>query len=710
MSPWWTESLDDFKKELKIKKEMLYTGKSSELTSKQVDKFYFCDFSAKKEDIQMDENEAIMKCLKVLREKSQKVKEQRASNLFKKKKAPELVEKPQKKNANEQKLNPEPTVKKGKPKDILTLKNFLKNKGRLNNLKGDYKTQKKINRTEIPRSSILQKKNQDNLQESLRKYLPKGFKKMKKKKSKAQNSTKNQDVTLQKHSSSILSKESKIDNFFKTSKNKKGPKKLFAYPKSQKQVKLDSLIHGGRRTGATTGDDSGLGVYTKKEKSLPKIALMMNSHKNISQHLSKRYLEKTQTEYDYMGSDRNAEVSKFDYSRLSHGSMISNNLKKKVCIKKRDKKPIVSLKKQPKKSQKLGVAKAITAKKRKLETKQYFRSENPHLKTAPDIIRKSKKASKKGTMLKPRKEISIPKNLMKHMKANHFSNKMKSIGVMSKLPKSFRKAPKLHDQTIEGGNFGIFDFSVKPSSKGIVSANDKKSYDNLTRLFSQKPKKANAMSSKRLGYSSTSVKKQRLTTDHLLEKKYNRCATYNSQKMKINKVKLSALAKNNPFKGKKKAFKGLTGKYSGNKMKNFKNLTINTFSPKNGFFKQKVIKNLTDKNVNKNNKGFFNDSTNNYFQMSNGFSSNENQKVVAGKLKLLSKKGSQAKSKKKLPQQQVYNNIRMGDSNVKNKFIINIGILPKPASAQNKPDLLEKKYFEGFQKIEKEIQQIFKLK
>ena len=695
--------MDDFKKELKMKKEMLYNGKSSESTSKQVDKFYFCDFSAKKGEDEQEEGRAIEKCLKVLREKSQKLQKQKAVNLFKKKKEPNTIERSGKKNSREINLFKEDKTKKTKLKDTLTLKSFLKNKAKLNNLKNEIKTQKKFNRTEVRKSSMM--KNQDGLQDSLRKYLPKGFKKMTKKK-KGLNSTKNKLKLQTKNSNIISSKDNKVDNFFKTNKTSKPVKSFLIYPKSQKQVKLDSLIRDTRRTGLTGQDDSGLDFPSKKDKSLPKIGMALHSQKNVSKYYSKRYLEKTRTEYDYLGSERGTDLSKFDVSRLSHGSMISNKLKKKVCIKKRKQEPLASIKKQ-KKSCKFVGAKAITAKKRKLETKKYFRSENPHLKTAPDIIKKSNQVPKENSIMKNRKEISIPKHLIKNLKTNKFSNKIKKFGMFSKFPASFRKSKKLNDKTIEGGNFGIFDFSVKPPSKGSKNSKEVKSYESLTRLFSQNPKKTQSKSNKRIGYSSSSLKKQRLTTEAPVEKKFTRCSTYNSQKMKINKVKLSSLAKNNPFKGKKKVFKGISSKYSSQKLKNFKNLTIDTFSPKNGFFKHKVLKNLTDKN--KSTKGFFNDSMNNYFQIAGGLELAENPARSVGKANFKREKGSVTKKKNKVPQQ-VYNNIRMGDSNVKNKFIINIGNLPKTNPSNNKVNLPGKKYFEGFHKIEKEIQQILKFK
>ena len=542
--------MDDFRKELRIKKEKLYKGSSSESTSKQVDKFYFCDFSAKKEDKSEENDKEIMKCLKVLREKSRKIKKNKNNNVFKKKKHPETFNKPSKKSSKELNIYKDEILKKTKYKDTLTLKSFLKNKGRFNNLRTEIKKQKKFHKTEIRKSSMMNKKHNDFLQESFRKYLPKGFKKMKKKKSKGLNSTKNKGKFQSKNSNSMLSKESKIDNFFKANKIKKTKKKLLMYPKSQKQVKLDSLIQASRRTGLTNQEDSCFDLKSKKEKSLPKIAMTLNSHKNISQYYSKRYLDKTNTEYDYLGSDRGTELSKFDVSRLSHGSMISNKLKKKVCIKKRPKHPMTSLTKQTKKKSSRFISKkAITAKKKKNDLKKFFRSENPHLKTAPDIIKKSHYTPKENSILKSRKEVSIPKNLMKHLKSNKFSNKLKKFGVYAKLPKSFKKGKKLHDRTIEG-NFGIFDFSVKPQV--LKNGKEIKSYESLTRLFSQKPKKGGSKSKKRIGYSSSSLKKQRGISGTIEEKDFKRYSAINSQKIKINKMKLGNIGKGNPFKGKKK--------------------------------------------------------------------------------------------------------------------------------------------------------------
>jgi hypothetical protein len=706
--PWWTQSLDDFKKELKIKKEKLYQGKSNEFSSKEVDKFYFCDFSAKKDENIQEDNKAIEKTLKVLREKSQQMRQIQNTNVFKKKKDPEKINKLKTKNSKELNIYKDDFNKKNKFKEALTLKSFLNNKIRGTTLRGELKKQKKYNKTEIRKSSMMTKKNQELLQESLRKYLPKGFKKMKKKKKMGLNTTKNKKSN--KNTSSMLSKESKIDNFFKTNNSKKSnkSKKLkLMYPKSQKQMKLDSLIQESRRTGLSGQEDSGIGLNSKKEKSLPKIAMTLNSHKNISQYYSKRYLEKTRTEYDYLGSERATELSKFDISRLSHGSMISNRLKKKVCIKKRPKNVKQSAgKKSKKKSSRLIGTKAITAKKRKFEKKKYFRSENPHLKTAPDIIKKTNPIPKENTVFKNRKDISIPKNLMKNLKSNKYTNKLKKLGIYSKLPKSFKNGKKLHDKTIEG-NFGIFDFSIKPQGDVPVIGSEVKSYESLTRLFSQNPKKSHTKSNKRIGYSSSSLKKQRAPSGVIGQKKYNRGSTFTSQKMKINKVKLSSLAKTNPFKGKKKMFKGLMNKYSSHKIKNFKNLTINTFSPKNGFFKHKVLKNLTDKNKSK--KGFFNDSMNNYFKIAGALDTFEKPATSLNKMKIIGEKSKRANFSNKLPQQ-VYNNIRMGDSNVKNKYIINIGNLQRSNTSSRKAEKTNKKYFEGFDNIEKEIKEILKFK
>ena len=706
--PWWTESLDDFKKELKIKKEKLYNGKSSESTSKEVDKFYFCDFSAKKDENVQEDNKAIVKTLKVLREKSQQMRKIQKANIFRKKKLPEKFDKLGAKNSKELNIYKDELNKKGKFKEALTLKSFLKNKAKGKHLRGELKTQKKFNKTELRKSSMMTKKNQESIQDSLRKYLPKGFKKIKKNKKFGLNSTKTKDKLGNQNSHSMISKDSKIDNFFKSNKSKKSKKTLLLYPKSQKQMKLDSLIKTSKRTGLSGNEDSCFELKSKKEKSLPKIAMTLNSHKNISQYYSKRFLEKTRTEYDYLGSDRATEMSKFDISRLSHGSMISNRLKKKVCIKKRDKDLKASLgKKAVKKSSRLIGAKAITAKKRKFETKKYFRSENPHLKTAPDIIRKTNPIMKEKSMFKNKKDISIPKHLIKHLKSNKYTNKLKKFGIYAKMPKKFKKGKKMNDKTIEG-NFGIFDFSIKPQGEIPVIGKDVKSYESLTRLFSQNPKKTQSKSTKRIGYSSSSVKKHRLPSGVIGQKKFNRGSTLTSQKMKINKVKLSNLAKPNSFKGKKKMFKGLINKYSNHKLKNSKNLTIDTFSPKNGFFKHKVLKNLTDKN--KNSKGFFNDSMNNYFKIAGGYDTVDNAgKKKKGKRNLIGEKPTSGKLRNKLPQQ-VYNNIRMGDSNVKNKYIINIGNLHRSNTSGNKNEMLNKKYLDGFDKIEKEIQEILKFK
>lgn len=650
-----------------------------------MDKFYFCDFSAKKEDSRGRENRAMEICLKALRQKSQKVRKAQTAKVFRKKKAPEKVQRGASKNSRELNIYRDDSGAKSF-KETLTLKSFLKNKVKYKALKTEGRLPRKLNRTEVRKSSMLTRQNKELLQESLRKYLPKGFKKMKKKRTGALNSTK---TRAQEHSQSVLSRESRPEPFFKSGKARKRGKPLLQYPKSQKQMKLDSLIHASRRTGLTGQEDSGLEARASKEKSLPKIGVK-GSQKNISQFYSKRYLEKTKTEYDYLGSERQTEQSKFEVSRLSHGSMISNRLKKKVCIKKRPKDGAKSVAK--KKGAKGAQAKAITAKKKKFEKKKYFRSENPHLKTAPDMARKYPLVPKENSVFRNRKDVSIPKHLIRHLKSNKLLGRARKPAAFKTLPKTSKKPRVAAEGTLEG-NFGIFDFSAKPPGEAPLVGKEVRSYDSLTRLFSQNPKKGAGKGKKRAGYSSSSLKKQRLPSGLGGAKKYTRGSAFTLQKAKTGKVRLGTLG--NPFKGKKKAQKGLSSKFSSQKLRHLKNLTIETFSPKNGFFKQKLLKNWTDKN--KSRKAFFNDSMNNYFRVAGALEPPEAPTQSVGK----------AKGQGKLPQQ-VYNNIRMGDSNVKNKFIINIAHLQHSNSSNPKKDSRGKKYFDGINTIEKEIKQMLK--
>lgn len=640
-------------------------------------------------------------CLKVLREKSQSMRKVQKANIFKKKKAPEKLHRVASRELNI--YREEPKAKSFK--EALTLKNFLKNKVKYKTVKTESKLPKKLNKTEFRKSSMMTRKNKELLQESLRKYLPKGFKKMKKKRNAGLNSTK----IKADYSTSGVSGEGGTDQFFKSGKIKKQGKHLVKYPRSQKQMKLDSLIHASRRTGLTNHEDSALDLHAKKDKSLPKIAMMMNSHKNISQFYSKRYLEKTKTEYDYLGSDRATDLSKFDLSRLSHGSMISNRLKKKVCIKKRPDEPATSVSKLAKKKAiKLGKGKgkATTAKKKKFEKKKYFRSENPHLRTAPDVIRKHNLRPKEKSVFKSRKDVSIPKHLIKHLRSNKVLTRHKKVATHKTLPKTSKKLKKRVDGKAEG-NFGIFDFSAKAQNEIPIIGKEVKSYESMTRLFSQNPKKAQSKSNKRVGYSSSSLKKQRLPSGVIGQKKYTRGSAFYAQKVKINKVRLGNLGNANPFHGKKKVLKGITSKYSSQKSRNLKNLTIDTYSPKNGFFKQKILKNWTEKNNTK--KGFFNDSMNNYFRIAGQMDNREAPTRSVGKAKVIGEKPRGSKLRSKLPQQ-VYNNIRMGDSNVKNNFIINIGNLQRSGNSNPKSETQGKKVFEGLDSFEKEIQQILKFK
>ena len=99
---------------------------------------------------------------------------------------------------------------------------------------------------------------------------------------------------------------------------------------------------------------------------------------------------------------------------------------------------------------------------------------------------------------------------------------------------------------------------------------------------------------------------------------------------------------------------------------------------------------------------------NNYFQIAGGQGTIQKNKKILQKSGKQGAKGRLLNTRGKLPQQ-VYNNIRMGDSNVKNKFIINIGNLQRSGGPNSRTEA-PKKYFEGLGSIEQEIQQILKFK
>ena len=684
---WWTESLDDFRKELRKKKEKLYKGVTGVSNGKEGDRFYFCDFSAKKESDNQEENAAIIQCLKTLREQSRRAKERQDKAVFKKKnKSPIKVNK-------EVNIYKEDYGYKPQPSETVTLKSFLKDSKR--RLGGQFKNGNiKKFASQIRKSSILSKKERQMLEESLRKYLPKGFKKMKKKRNLSP-SNKEWMNTKSRIDYSIFSKDERNDSqlkFFKSNNPKLKAKHNIQFATNQKQMKLENLIDKKRKIDTGLDEHYSHGNSTIKDQhSLPKIGFKDKKENSKLDQIKYKFLDHVGTEYDYQGSGRGNAIPGFDVSRLSHGSVMSNGFKKKVSIKARAKGMLVSTKKKSrKKGPRLMGTKAITAKKKQFGSKKIFRSENPHLRTAPDVIRKSNRVKKQIYNTKKIKQASTPKNIINYMRNNKPRTTNKSSKRHENKPSQNRKTKlKQVERTVEG-DFGFFDFSGRYNKHNnlAIGLDSVKSFENLGRFVSQNKMRKSGSSKKRLGYSSSSVNKQR-SGKLKVKIESERHSAINVNRFKLSKFKANGIPTRNPLKGKKKVFKGLEHKNATHKSRHAKNLTIETYSPKNGFFKQKLLKNLTEKHINK--KGFF-DEPSQYYQRITKKKTKDfvSSKQVRKSSLITSKSKKNGNKRGTLPSQQVYNHIRMGDSNVKNKFIINIGNVQKGATQPNKVQMTGK--------------------
>lgn len=644
-----------------------------------------------------------------------------------------------------------PSSKKGKENpyrrsEAVSLKKFLEKK------KSTRKLMKmtKGYQTEIRKSSMMKSKRR--IDDSLRKYLPKGFKKTKANKSKYESKGYKKkkisdprevkskfDNSIPSEEDFIAKKSIKVKYELMKHKIKRGEgstiKSGIKAPKSLRAMKFENLLANN----IAIKKDSTYQSMSKAPKnsllgprSLPKIN---GSHKNFYRGSDKgnpgridfkpHFSKVANTEYDYLNSQRDTAGgnSGFDGSRLSHGSMISNNLRKKVAVPVRAGKSNINKKKKksgmqiskkgkrveyamkPKKNQKKrqskqgkgrgkvnglprGAFKAITAKKKKPrgEWKQAFSKDNPHLRTAPEMMRKSTPKSKMGlknVINRHKKQMpfadsthlisaSIQKkkakfltNYSKNSQNNQMKRSEKQKGSRPELwvqvPGWYRGPPSQRVKTPrEEDGLGIFDFSTKHNQDKIFDTGN--SFEHMNRFFNPMNSRKNTTGKH---FSSSSVNKK-ANKAYDGSKMMGRHSAINTQL-----TRFSTLEMNNPrgskiSRGSKASKTGTkySQKWTANDKKSPKNRTIDGLGPasKLGKFKSKLLRNLTEKNSSSQ-RVLFEGGIGQKFSRANSKPS----KLKSGGV------GFESTEHHFRQKQNVYNHIRMGDSNVSNKFIINLG-------------------------------------
>ena len=645
-------------------------------------------------------------------------------------------------------------------KEAVSLKKFLEKKKSRRNLIKVHKGYQ----TEIRKSSMMKEKRR--MDNSLRKYLPKGFKKLKgagyhldskgfKKKisdpravkSKADNSLPSADdiITHRNSKGHYIMKKHKVN---RGAGNIKG--NLQHTAKSLRAVKFENLL----TKPVQSKKDSTYKSMAKAPKnsllgprSLPKIN---TSHKNFFRVSEKgiaprldfkpHFSKVANTEYDYLNSQRDTAggTSGFEGSRLSHGSMISNNLRKKMALPPRSGKSNLNKKKRkigthaskkgkrveyamkPRKHGKKrqsqhgkgrgnvnglprGAFKAITAKKKpRTDWKGAFSKDNPHLRTAPEMMRKSTPKSKlglKNVINRHRKQL--PFGDSGHMISTHnkkskakFSTnyshnpqtKTKNRSGTQKKPRQdpwvqmpgwYHGAPGQRIKTPrDEDGLGVFDFSNKPHHEKVFDTGN--SFEHMNRFYNNAGSRKN-ISNKH--FSSSSVNKK-VNKGYEAAKLMGRHSAINTpltrfSTLEINQPRVSKVSR--PGKMTKPPSK-YTSKY---KSKSPKNLTLDKAGPggKYGKYKSKLLRNLTEK------------QTSSQRVLFDGGVGQKMTRAASKPLKTQNSKGTFDRRDQQFRQKQnVYNHIRLGDSNVSNKFIINLGQAKGKHSAKGRVTRFRQNY------------------